>query len=100
MCGALSKLAASVATYPTQVIRSRLQQRMDGRAAGLRYSGVVDVVRKTLAREGVGGLYKGLVPNVVRVMPQAALTFLVYESVMRHLSSSSSSIQPAAKDKK
>lgn len=82
-CGALSKLAASVTTYPSQVVRSRLQQRMDARA--LKYRGMVDVVRKTLAREGVGGLYKGLLPNVLRVMPQSALTFLVYESVMRQL---------------
>jgi hypothetical protein len=56
---------------------------MDSRA--LQYKGVADVLRKTLAREGVGGLYKGLVPNVLRVMPQSALTFLVYETVMRQL---------------
>ena len=35
--------------------------------------------------------YKGLVPNVLRVMPQSAITFLVYEKVMqlldRHLHS-------------
>ena len=36
-------------------------------------------------REGLGGFYKGLVPNVLRVMPQSALTFLVYESAMRAL---------------
>jgi solute carrier family 25 folate transporter 32 len=82
-CGALSKLVASVSTYPSQVVRSRLQQRMDARA--LKYTGALDVVRKTLAREGVGGLYKGLLPNVLRVMPQSALTFLVYESVMAQL---------------
>lgn len=82
-CGALSKMAASIVTYPSQVVRSRLQQRMDSRA--LQYKGVADVLRKTLAREGVGGLYKGLVPNVLRVMPQSALTFLVYETVMRQL---------------
>ncbi|PSC71946.1 metal ABC transporter permease [Micractinium conductrix] len=82
-CGALSKLAASVATYPSQVLRSRLQQRMDARA--LQYTGVGDVIRKTLQREGIRGFYKGLAPNVLRVMPQSALTFLVYESVMRAL---------------
>lgn len=38
-----------------------------------------------LQREGLRGFYKGLVPNVLRVMPQSALTFLVYESVMRVL---------------
>lgn len=82
-CGALSKLAASVSTYPSQVVRSRLQQRMDSRV--LKYTGALDVLRKTVAREGLGGLYKGLLPNVLRVMPQSALTFLVYENVMRQL---------------
>ena len=71
-------------TYPSQVVRSRLQQRMDSRA--LQYTGVVDVLRKTVAREGIPGLYKGLVPNVMRVMPQSALTFLIYETIMRQLS--------------
>lgn len=82
-CGALSKLAASVATYPSQVVRARLQQRMDARA--IKYSGVLNVLRTTVAREGLGGLYKGLVPNVLRVMPQSALTFLVYETVIQQL---------------
>ncbi|RYG85765.1 MAG: M20/M25/M40 family metallo-hydrolase [Alphaproteobacteria bacterium] len=38
-----------------------------------------------LKREGFTGLYKGLVPNLLRVLPQAAVTFLVYETVMRIL---------------
>lgn len=33
----------------------------------------------------MGGLYKGLVPNALRVAPQSAITFLVYESVLRLL---------------
>lgn len=41
--------------------------------------------RLVLQREGAGGLYKGLVPNVLRVMPQSAITFLVYEKVMQML---------------
>ena len=51
-----------------QVVRSRLQQRMARRA--IRYRSGLDVLRITLRREGVGGLYKGLLPNVLRVMPQ------------------------------
>lgn len=67
-----------------QVVRSRLQQRMDP-TRPLRYDGVFDVVRKTLQREGPGGFYKGIIPNVLRVMPQSAITFLVYERVMQVL---------------
>ena len=44
----------------------------------------------------MGGFYKGLVPNVLRVMPQSALTFLVYESVMRLLAERQVQAQPAA----
>ena len=80
VCGALSKAAATLVTYPYQVMRSRLQQRMDIR--DLKYSGFVSTLRLTVQREGIRGLYKGLAPNLVRVMPQSAVTFLVYEAVM------------------
>ena len=68
---------------PPQVVRSRLQQRMQNRA--IHYKSGFDVLRITLRREGWRGLYKGIVPNVLRVMPQSALTFLAYETIMRHL---------------
>jgi len=41
--------------------------------------------------QGIQGLYKGLLPNVLRVMPQSAITFLVYEKVMQLLDSHSRS---------
>ena len=41
----------------------------------IRYRSGWDVLRITLRREGVGGLYKGLLPNVLRVMPQVQAAF-------------------------
>eukprot|EP00890_Picochlorum_soloecismus_P001380 jgi/Picsp_1/2242/NSC_05706-R1_mitochondrial folate transporter carrier-like len=84
ICGALSKATATLATYPTQVVRSRLQQRMDTRK--LKYAGFVNTVRVILRREGLSGFYKGVFPNLLRVMPQSAVTFLVYEATLRILS--------------
>ena len=93
--GAASKVVACVATYPTQVIRARLQQRQVGTAVaagaaammgGLRYDGGWAAARTVLAREGVGGLYKGLAPTLLRVVPQSAVTFVVYERVLSLLS--------------
>ncbi|KFM24686.1 Mitochondrial folate transporter/carrier [Auxenochlorella protothecoides] len=66
------------------VIRSRLQQRVDP-SRSVRYVGVAHALRLTLRREGLAGLYRGLAPNVLRVMPQSAITFVVYESIMKWL---------------
>jgi len=83
LMGAASKLVASLVTYPQQVIRSRLQQRTTKYAR--KYRTTWSTIRITIKREGVGGLYKGIVPNVLRVMPSSAITFLVYEKTMRLL---------------
>ncbi|GLC40043.1 hypothetical protein PLESTB_001517000 [Pleodorina starrii] len=93
---ASSKLTASVTTYPSQVVRSRLQQRMDdGRT--LVYNSASQVVRVTWQREGLRGFYKGLGPALLRVMPQSAVTLLAYEHILRLLDAASSeSAAPSA----
>lgn len=78
---ATSKVFAGVLTYPYQVLRARLQT-YDARNT---YKGVFDVVRQVLRREGPLGFYKGLTPNIVRVLPSTCVTFLVYENVRSYL---------------
>ena len=54
----------------------------DGRVkAPLEYTGMVDAFRKTVRYEGVGALYKGLVPNFAKVVPSIAIAFVTYEVV-------------------
>ena len=79
----LDKSGAFISSVP-QVVRSRIQQRQD-QFRGVRYDSGWRTLRVTMRREGIRGLYKGLLPNVLRVMPQSAITFLVYEKVMRLL---------------
>ena len=78
-----------------QVVRSRIQQRQDA-FRGVRYDSSWRAFQVTLRREGVRGLYKGLLPNVLRVMPQSAITFLVYEKIMQLLTSNALQWPPPA----
>jgi len=84
--GALSKLAATAVTYPTQVVRARMQQRQLAAGVGPRYDAPLAALRTVLAREGARGLYKGLAPTLLRVVPQSAITLVVYERVVGALS--------------
>lgn len=93
--GGVSKVVASTITYPYQVIKSRLQQRdiavelshiaNNAQASKPRYTGMIDCIVKIWRNEGVFGFFKGVVPNVIKVAPSAALTFLVYEETMKLL---------------
>lgn len=77
---ASSKIFATVCTYPYQVIRSRLQnQRLDN----IIYHGVIDTIRKVYAKESFSGFYKGLAPNIIRVLPGTCITFAVYEGLSK-----------------
>ncbi|CAN6310861.1 unnamed protein product [Urochloa humidicola] len=47
----------------------------------VQYNGMIDAVRKIVHHECVGALYKGLVPNSVKVVPLIGIAFVTYEVV-------------------
>ncbi|XP_055804608.1 folate transporter 1, chloroplastic-like isoform X3 [Solanum dulcamara] len=82
--GASSKLAAILTTYPFQVVRSRLQQRPSTTGVP-RYMDSWHVVKETARFEGVRGFYRGITPNMLKNVPAASVTFIVYENVLNLL---------------
>jgi solute carrier family 25 folate transporter 32 len=77
-----AKVVAGTATYPYQVVRSRLQTYDAEERFG---KGIRGVVGKIWREDGMRGFYRGLGPNVLRVMPATWVTFLVYENVRYYL---------------
>ncbi|KAI5281200.1 hypothetical protein KEM54_003364 [Ascosphaera aggregata] len=78
----LSKIFAGCITYPYQLLRSRLQAYN----ADKMYRDLIDAVVQIWQKEHIRGFYKGLVPNLVRVLPSTCVTFLVYENTKSYLS--------------
>lgn len=81
--GGLAGEALWIASYPFDVVKSKLQS--DGFGEQQRYGGVRDCFEKTWRGEGVRGFWRGLGPTLVRAMPVSAGTFAVVELVMRAL---------------
>ena len=55
-----------------------------GRAASARVhprQGIVGVLTATVRAEGLGGLYRGIGPTLLGILPYAGLKFYVYQSL-------------------
>ncbi|KAF7289427.1 Mitochondrial carrier protein [Mycena chlorophos] len=77
-----AKCVATLITYPHEVIRTRLRQpKVNG---VVKYSGLVQTLRLVVAEEGTRRLYGGLSAHLMRVVPNAAIMFAVYEGVLRY----------------
>jgi solute carrier family 25 phosphate transporter 23/24/25/41 len=46
---------------------------------GYQYKSIFDAVRVIIAQEGVKGMYKGIVPNLLKVAPSMASSWLSFE---------------------
>jgi solute carrier family 25 (mitochondrial phosphate transporter), member 23/24/25/41 len=76
-CGAVSGTTASMTIFPLDLIRRR-QQMGDS-------SGMISIGKKIIHSEGIKGLYRGIVPELVKVIPAVAINFYVYELVRQDI---------------
>lgn len=84
MCGACSGILSTVVTFPFDTIRRRMQiqnlhipkpERLTGRKQ----------ISNLIHNEGLGGIYRGLTPELLKVVPMVGTMFTVYELAKEHL---------------
>jgi len=82
--GAIGGAAAGLFMFPNDTVRRLMQ--MEGRGGQVElYKNSLDCYRKLYKSEGVARFYKGLVPYLVRMAPNSAIQFTVYETLKSKL---------------
>ncbi|GAB2216466.1 hypothetical protein Droror1_Dr00024240 [Drosera rotundifolia] len=75
--GLLAGVTASTATYPLDLVRTRLAAQTNV----IYYRGIWHTLRTITREEGILGLYKGLGATLMSVGPNLAISFAVYETL-------------------
>lgn len=91
-CGSASSTLGQVCSYPLALVRTRLQAQAvtigtqnpaDGIAAV--EPNMTNVFKRILQTEGPLGLYRGITPNFIKVLPAVSISYVVYEYSSRAL---------------
>ena len=76
--GACAGLFAQSICFPLDTIRRRMQ------LPGQHYSSVGNAFKTVFQTEGFKGFYKGMAPNALKVIPNNAIRFVVYDFLKSH----------------
>ncbi|XP_073031104.1 adenine nucleotide transporter BT1, chloroplastic/mitochondrial-like [Primulina eburnea] len=83
LIGSASGAISSSATFPLEVARKHMQVgAVGGRQV---YRNVLHALASILEQEGIQGLYKGLGPSCLKLVPAAGISFMCYEACKKIL---------------
>ncbi|XP_074485070.1 mitochondrial adenyl nucleotide antiporter SLC25A24-B-like isoform X2 [Sebastes fasciatus] len=76
-CGAVSSTCGQLASYPLALIRTRMQAQ--ALVKGAPKPSMLALLHNIVTQEGVAGLYRGISPNLLKVIPAVSVSYVVYE---------------------
>eukprot|EP00250_Pteridium_aquilinum_P007055 c16850_g1_i1 orf=81-1421(+) len=83
LIGSAAGAFASASTFPLEVARKQMQVgALTGRPA---YDNVFHALSSLLEQHGPAGLYRGLGPSCIKLIPAAGISFMCYEACKRVL---------------
>lgn len=69
LAGAIAGVSEILTMYPLDVVKTRFQIQV----GNTEYTSIVDCFRKMIKHEGVGSLYRGIVPPILVEAPKRAI---------------------------
>ncbi|RMC08418.1 hypothetical protein DUI87_14662 [Hirundo rustica rustica] len=82
-CGTVSSTCGQLASYPLALIRTRMQAQAS--VEGAPQLSMVGLFKRIVATEGLRGLYRGIAPNFMKVLPAVSISYVVYEKMKQNL---------------
>ncbi|KVH95752.1 Mitochondrial carrier domain-containing protein [Cynara cardunculus var. scolymus] len=86
LCGLAAGSCAKAVCHPLDVVKKRFQieglqrhPKYGARVEHRAYRNMYDALKRIMQQEGWAGLYKGIVPSIVKAAPAGAVTFVAYE---------------------
>ncbi|XP_052441901.1 calcium-binding mitochondrial carrier protein SCaMC-1 [Carassius gibelio] len=76
-CGTISSTCGQLASYPLALVRTRMQAQAS--MEGSEQVSMSKLVKKIMQKEGFFGLYRGILPNFMKVIPAVSISYVVYE---------------------
>ncbi|XP_064848065.1 mitochondrial adenyl nucleotide antiporter SLC25A24-like [Oncorhynchus masou masou] len=76
-CGTISSTCGQLASYPLALLRTRMQAQATLEVSDK--STMTGLMKGIMANEGFFGLYRGILPNFMKVIPAVSLSYVVYE---------------------
>ncbi|KAJ8398713.1 hypothetical protein AAFF_G00419100 [Aldrovandia affinis] len=82
-CGTVSSTCGQLASYPLALVRTRMQAQASVNG-GPKLS-MLGQFKHIVSKEGMPGLYRGIAPNFLKVIPAVSISYVVYEHMKRGL---------------
>lgn len=80
--GSIAGAAGATVVYPIDLVKTRMQNQRTGSYIGeLMYRNSWDCAKKVIRHEGIFGLYRGLLPQLVGVCPEKAIKLTMNDFV-------------------
>ncbi|XP_010791363.1 calcium-binding mitochondrial carrier protein SCaMC-1-like [Notothenia coriiceps] len=76
-CGTISSTCGQLASYPLALVRTRMQAQASLDTTD--QPSMSNLMKKIVAKDGFFGLYRGILPNFMKVIPAVSISYVVYE---------------------